>query len=77
MTITESVYSFKTKHPQGFTESEIEELLKQFPVSMIWLQRYLFHDTKMEIDGETITYHCDIDRALNVGMRTPKGFVWD
>jgi len=67
--IYDKVYSFKTKYPQGFINSEINELMKDYPDMDI----EKFYDalkgiTCMVIEGHTIIYHCDVENALRCGI---------
>ena len=65
--LKELVYNYKTKHEAGFTHSEILELVDMFP--NFTPQEYynaLGVNTCMMIDGETITYHCDVLTALSM-----------
>lgn len=67
--IRKNVYSYKTKYEEGFVQSEVDDLLKNYP--NIHMDR--FHDalngnTCMVKDGEIIMYHCDIEKALRCGV---------
>lgn len=65
----DKIYNYVTKYPQGFTSSEIEELLKEYPsVNMQAFNDALFGNTCMRIDDQIITYHCDIYKALCCGL---------
>jgi hypothetical protein len=79
-TIEMKVNSFKTKYEKGFTPSELEELLKQFPK----LNRPQFNDamngcTGLIIDGDFVLYHYDIIKAIDVGTRgfNLRIYEWD
>jgi len=64
------VYEFKTKHKEGFLPMEQEALLKQFP--NINMNKY--YDAlqcvtcEMDSEGNFVTYHCDILKALICGL---------
>ena len=78
--IKEDVNSFKTKHPQGFLQEEIKELLKNYPdINMDKFNDALTGITCMMIDEKIIIYHCDIEVALRCGIenRNPTLGEWD
>jgi hypothetical protein len=78
--ITEKVYNFKTKYPQGFVKQEIEELLSDYPkINKEKFDDALIGITCMMTNGELIIYHCDIDKALRCGIedRDLKLYEWD
>ncbi len=68
--IYQLVYNFKTKYEQGFTAIERHEILLNFPD----INMNRFNDALQCITGfvspkgELITYHCDIEKALQCGM---------
>ena len=63
--IKEKVYNFKTKYKEGFIQSEIETLLKDYPkINIEKFNNALMGNTCMLINDEIITYHCDIEKAL-------------
>ena len=67
--IKETVYNFKTKHKQGFIESEITLILKDYPnINMDKFNEALNGITAMRINNETVIYHCDIEKALYCGI---------
>jgi len=67
--VYDKVYSYKTKYRQGFIASEEAELLKQFPdIDMEKYNDAMMGNTCMVIDGQTIIYHCDIEKALLCGI---------
>jgi len=67
--IKETVYSFKTKHKEGFVQSEIDELLKEYPaIDMVKFNNALTGITCMMKDNEIIVYHKDIEKALLCGI---------
>jgi len=80
MNIEEKVYNFKTKNREGFTQSEIETLLNDFPgIDMKKFNQHLGRITVMEIDNEIIIYHIDVLHALMayLGDRNAKNRAWD
>jgi hypothetical protein len=67
--IREKVYNFKTKNKEGFVQSEIDTLLKDYPnINMDKFNIALLGVTCMIINDETVFYHCDIDMALRCGV---------
>lgn len=71
---------FETNSKYGFTNSEIEELLKKFPeINMDKFNDAMFGNTCMVIDGETIKYHHDVRSALYCGIenRDQRIDEWD
>lgn len=69
MNIADTVYNFKTKYKEGFTEPEITELLKQFPnINQRFFDGALMGITCMRINDETVIYHCDIEKAIRCGL---------
>lgn len=75
-TIEEHVYNYPTKHPEGFTQDEMNALLKEYPgVNMKRFNGALHGITCMVIDNEIITYHCDIVSALRCGIEN-RGLTW-
>ena len=74
------VYNYPTRHQMGFTNSEIEEVLKNFPkLNKEFYNNALFGTTYMIIDNEHITYHCDIENAIVCGLKNTNigGIKWD
>ena len=63
------VYNFPTKNKEGFTDSEIDELLSKFDnLNVGKFQDALRGITCMVIDNELVIYHCDILTALYCGL---------
>lgn len=78
--IREKVYKFKTKNKEGFVQSEIDTLLKDYPeINMDNFNSALTGVTCMIISGETVIYHCDIEKALRCGIenRNLRSGEWD
>lgn len=78
--IKDKVYNFKTKSEYGFTQSEMEELLKDYPnVNMDKFNNAMMGNTCMVIEGEVINYHIDVYHALLCGIenRGLKTHEWD
>jgi len=74
------VYNYPTKYREGFTNSEIEEVLKNFPnLNREFYNNALYGTTCMMIDNEMIIYHCDIENAIICGLRGTNigGIKWD
>ena len=58
------VYDYPTKHVQGFIGKEIIEILEKYEIDNDKFFDALGVNTCMKIDGEIITYHCDILKGL-------------
>jgi hypothetical protein len=74
------VYNYPTKYREGFTNSEIEEVLKNFPnLNSDFYNKALLGTTYIMIDDEAITYHCDIENAICCGLKGTdvSGIKWD
>jgi len=58
------VYDYPTKHVKGFIGKEIIEILEKYEIDKDRFFDALGVNTCMMIDGEIITYHCDILKGL-------------
>ena len=72
MSITERVNNYPTKHKYGFIQSEIETLLKEYPIDKDRFNQSMMGHTCMLINNETIWYHCDIIKAIKYSVRMYK-----
>jgi hypothetical protein len=80
MELNEKVNGYKTKYNEGFTQSEIDELLKDYPnINMDKFNKALHGVTAMDIEGEMVIYHCDILKALQCGIENRDLYIheWD
>jgi hypothetical protein len=77
--ITNVVDQFPVKYEYGFTKSEIKELLTEYDINPEKFYKALGVNTCMIIDGQSITYHCDIEKALFcvVENREQNFLEWD
>ena len=78
--IREKVYNFKTKNKEGFVQSEIDTLLKDYQnINIDKFNSALRGITCMMINDEIVIYHCDIDKALRCGVenRSLRSWEWD
>ena len=78
--IREKVYNFKTKNKEGFVQSEIDMLLKDYPdINMNKFNSALRGITCMMVANETVIYHSDIEKALRCGIenRNLRSWEWD
>jgi hypothetical protein len=78
--IFDIVYGYPTKYMEGFTNSEISDILKYFPnINRTQYDNALIGTTCMMIDNEKITYHCDIENAIICGLKNTNvgGIKWD
>lgn len=78
--IFDLVYNYPTKHQVGFTNSEIEDILKKFPnINREYYEKAMYGITCSMIDDEMVIFHCDVENALICGLeKTDLGGVkWD
>jgi hypothetical protein len=77
--LEQAVYGFKTKNKEGFTSSEMQEIVKKFEVDKDKFNKALGTNTCIMIDGEVITYHCDVASALHQVLtnKPQHPFDWD
>ena len=78
--IINKVNNFKTKYEDGFTSSEIDLLLNDYPsVTLDKFNSYLGCVTCIIIDDEVILYHDDVINALIccIENRNMTSFEWD
>jgi len=80
MTVYEKVHSFPTKLQGSFTQSEIDELLKQFgSVNMDKFNDAMMGNTGMFIGGDAVVFRSDVLTALRCGLenRGIRSSEWD
>lgn len=58
------VESFGTVHRQGFTRKELTSLIDHYNIDENSFYEHLTGCTGMIIDGDFVTYHCDVETAL-------------
>ena len=76
--IRKRVYEFKTKNKEGFVQSEIDVLLKEYPnINMDKFDSALMGITCMQINNELVIYHCDIESALRCGIENRNLRSWE
>ena len=70
----------KRKYEQGYTLEEVEAIAARYPE----MNREKFDDaltgiTCISIDGETIIFECDVEKAVRCGLenRDLRAFEWD
>ncbi len=81
LSIKDNVLNFKTKNVQGFIESEVTTLLKEYPD----INMDKFNDALMGVtgfittDGDFLIYRDDIVLAITCGVenRNMKSYEWD
>ena len=75
------VYKYPTKHSEGFTNTEIKELLEKYypEVTIEKLFEKIGVHTGYFKDGESITYHHDVDLGIRLVLenREMKQYEWD
>lgn len=67
--IQDKIYSYKTKHKEGFLQTEVNTLLIDYPnINMDKFNDALMGNTCMLKDGKIVQYHCDIYKAIICGI---------
>ena len=67
--IQDKIYSYKTKHKEGFLQTEVDTLLIDYPdINMDKFNDALMGNTCMLKDDKIVQYHCDIYKALICGI---------
>ena len=67
--IQDKIYSYKTKHKEGFLQTEVNTLLIDYPnINMYKFNDALMGNTCMLKDGKIVQYHCDIYKAIICGI---------
>ena len=62
--LRQEVFLYKTKHIEGFTESEILDLLTKYKIEPDKFNRTLGVHTAMRIDNQFITFHGDVYNTI-------------
>jgi hypothetical protein len=75
--ITNVVNNFPVKYEYGFTASEINTLLTEYDLNEDLFYQKLGVNTCMVIEGQTITYHCDIEKALFCLVENRDEDLWE
>ena len=77
--IPKIVNNYPTKHKEGFTDKEINSLIKEYDLDPKKFYEKLGVNTSMAIEDEIITYHCDIELALRCVFedRNKRPGEWD
>jgi hypothetical protein len=73
------IVTYKTKYDEGFTSDEITSLLKRYKIDENKFYEALGVNTCMVIEGQTITYHCDVEKGLRcvIEDRDQNILEWD
>lgn len=74
------LFEYKTKSEWGFSQKEIDEVLKDFPdINMDYFNEALMGITGMMEEGEFITYPIDLVKAIRCGITDSKlkFYEWD
>ena len=58
------VNNYPTKHKDGFTPNEMHSLIKTLSLDKETFYDKLGVNTGMVIDGDFITYHCDVYKGV-------------
>ena len=62
--VEDLIYQYPTKNEHGCVASEIKDILTKYNIDEDKFYIGLGINTCMVINGETITYHCDIIKGL-------------
>ena len=73
------VYNYNTKYKNGFTKTEIDNLLEELNINERRFNKALGVNTCMLIDGEAITYHTDVLKGVVCAIenREQNSLEWD
>jgi hypothetical protein len=78
MNIKQKINDFKTKYEEGFTESEVDLLLKDFPnINKEKFYAALNGTTGIVKNNEHLIYHCDIKKALICGLENRDLYIYE
>lgn len=71
--------TYKTKHKEGFTGVEIQAILEKYKIDNDKFYKALGVNTCMIIEGQFITYHCDVEKGLRcvIEDRDQNILEWD
>ena len=71
--------TYKTKHKEGFTGYEIEFILEKYKIDKDKFYEALGVNTCMMVEGDYITYHCDVEKGLRcvIEDRDQNILEWD
>lgn len=78
-TLEDLVYNYKTKYQEGFTGEEILSFIKEQNLDKDVFFDKLGINTGMLLNGDCITYHCDILKGLICALenREQSIYEWD
>ena len=62
--LSEFIYSYPTKYPEGFLSSETKSILVSHNIDENEFYKILGVNTCMVRDNQVLNYHCDIELAL-------------
>ena len=68
--LEDKIYNYPTKYPQGFIQSEVIELLKEYPACNMdrFNNNFMGNTCQLSPDNEIINYHVDVFNALRAGL---------
>ena len=77
--VEDFIYEYPTKNEHGFIASEINDMLEKYSIDKDKFYTALGINTCMIIDGEVVTYHCDVLKGLRcvIENREQNFFEWD
>lgn len=76
--IKQKIDNYNTKYKQGFINTEIEDILKEYPnINMDKFNNALMGISCMVINNETVIFHCDIEKAIRCGIENRNLNFWE
>jgi len=77
--LSKVVDNYPTKHNIGFIGQEIKDLLEKYKIDAEKFYVALGVNTCALIDGEAVTYHCDIEKGLRCVLENRQQNIieWD
>ena len=75
--IKELIEEYPTKNKEGFIHSEIMEIIIKYGIPSDTFFDALGVNTCMMIDGDMVTYHCDIMTALYCVVEGREKHPWE
>lgn len=77
-TIWQKVNGYKSKHEQGLLQSEIKELLKDYPnINMDKFNDAMMGHTCYMSDDGICYYPCDVAKAIECGVENRNLRTWE
>ena len=75
--ITKIINNYPTKHKEGFTEEELNSLIKEYNLDSEKFYTSLGINTCIIKEGEVLTYHYDIETTLHSMLENRDKYPWE